>query len=239
LVGVRWIAAGESYENYESRSSAEDEKEEKETLDAVGVMLDLGVDVNEADQSGNTALFGAAAKGFDSVVQLLVDKGANVNAANKLGQTPLSVTRGGRNAGGFKRTADLLRKLGAIERSPATPIARIRSEADYSMAMKEVAMQAAALRKALTSASEDDTANAAARLEAVFKEVQAFWAAKKLEYATTEASNAVAAAQAVSKAVAAHDMDTAGLAAQKVNGSCTACHAAHRERLPDGTFKIK
>jgi hypothetical protein len=34
-------------------------------------------------------------------------------------------------------------------------------------------------------------------------------------------------------------MDMAGQATQKLSGTCAACHTAHRDRLPDGTFKIK
>jgi uncharacterized protein len=220
--------------------------EEKETLEAVQLLLDHGADPNGADPAGNTALFGAVPKGFNTVVQLLVDKGANVNAVNKRGQTLLKLAgggggRGGRNAnvGGLGRTAALLRKLGAKDQAPMEKMTKmtVSSEADYSVAMKEVGAQAAALRRATTS--EEDAADAATRLEAIFTEVQAFWAAKKIDDATATAGEALASAQAVLKAAAAHDMDSAVQAAQKLSGTCNACHTAHRERLPDGTFKLK
>ena len=218
--------------------------EEKDTFDAVKALLDRGANPNAADSTGNTPLFGAVAKGFNTVVQLLVDKGADVNVVNKRGQTLLKLTggggggRGGRNAnaGGLESTAALLRKLGAKDQAPVVKIT-VASEADYSVAMKEIGAQAAALRKATTS--EEDAADAAQRLEAVFKEVQAFWTAKKVDDATATAGTATAAAQAVLKAVVAHDMGAAGQAAQTLSATCNTCHTAHRDRLPDGTYKMK
>ena len=79
--------------------------DEERALEAARLALDLGADVNAANQAGDTALHGAAAKGYDSIVQLLVSKGASLEARNKRGRTPLAAAK--------KSTADLLRKLGA------------------------------------------------------------------------------------------------------------------------------
>jgi ankyrin repeat protein len=53
---------------------------EKENLEAVKMCLDLGIDVNAVDGDGRTALHGAAHKGRNAVVQLLVDHGAKLDA---------------------------------------------------------------------------------------------------------------------------------------------------------------
>jgi uncharacterized protein len=79
--------------------------DEDRALEAASLALDLGADVNAANQAGDTALHGAAAKGYDAIVQLLVSKGARLDARNKRGRTPLASAK--------KNTADLLRKLGA------------------------------------------------------------------------------------------------------------------------------
>ena len=63
---------------------------ESMVLPAAAAAIDLGADVNAANQAGDTALHAAAAKGFNSVVQLLADKGAQLNAKNKRGLTPLA-----------------------------------------------------------------------------------------------------------------------------------------------------
>jgi ankyrin repeat protein len=52
---------------------------EAETLEAVKLCLDLGMDPNFRDKDGRTALHGAAHKGSDAVVQLLVDRGAKLD----------------------------------------------------------------------------------------------------------------------------------------------------------------
>ena len=82
----------------------------------------------------------------------------------------------------------------------------ITTTEDYSKTMKEVAAQNNALAKAIATPSEADVAAAAAKLETAFKDVQAYWEMKKVDDATTAAKNAVAAAQAITKATAAHDM---------------------------------
>jgi uncharacterized protein len=218
--------------------------EERDTYEAAKVLLEHHADPNGADPAGNTPLFGAVGKGFNSVVQLLADHGANVNAVNKRGQTPLKLTagggggRGGRNAnpGGLESTAALLRKLGATDQAPAIKLV-VSSEADYSIAMKEIGTQSAILRRATTS--EEDAAGAAQQLEAMFKEIQSFWQKKNNDDAAATAGVALVSAQAVLKAVAAHDMGQAGQAAQKLSATCNTCHTAHRDRLPDGSFKIK
>jgi ankyrin repeat protein len=53
---------------------------EKENLEAVQMCLDLGIDINTRDGDGRTALHGAAHKGRNAVVQLLVDHGAKLDA---------------------------------------------------------------------------------------------------------------------------------------------------------------
>jgi ankyrin repeat protein len=59
------------------------ETSEKENLEAVKICLDLGNDVNAADGDGRTALHGAAHKGRNAVVQLLVDHGGKLDARDK------------------------------------------------------------------------------------------------------------------------------------------------------------
>ena len=54
-----------------------------DNLEAVKMCLNLGIDPNIADADGRTALHGAAHKGRNDVVQLLVDHGAKLDARDK------------------------------------------------------------------------------------------------------------------------------------------------------------
>jgi uncharacterized protein len=56
------------------------ERSVKENLEAVRMLLDLGLDPNHANKDGRTAIMGAAHKGRNDVVQLLVDRGARLDA---------------------------------------------------------------------------------------------------------------------------------------------------------------
>jgi len=69
--GIGWVE-GVTYER-----SAQD------NLDAVRMLLDLGLDPNAANNDGRTPLMGAALKGRNQVVQLLVDRGARLETHDK------------------------------------------------------------------------------------------------------------------------------------------------------------
>jgi ankyrin repeat protein len=55
----------------------------KMNLETVKYLLDLGLDPNAANQDGRTPLMGAALKGRNEVVQLLVDRGARLDQRDK------------------------------------------------------------------------------------------------------------------------------------------------------------
>jgi ankyrin repeat protein len=59
------------------------EYSEDETLDLVKLLLDRGARVNDANEDGITALHGAAYKGANKIVQLLVDRGADLAAKDR------------------------------------------------------------------------------------------------------------------------------------------------------------
>jgi ankyrin repeat protein len=59
------------------------ERSAKENLEAIRMLLDLGLDPNHANVEGRTALMGAAMKGRAEVIQLLVDRGAKLDTHDK------------------------------------------------------------------------------------------------------------------------------------------------------------
>jgi ankyrin repeat protein len=54
------------------------ERSPKDNVDAVRMLLSLGLDPNGANKEGRTSLMGAALKGRNEVVQMLIDKGAKL-----------------------------------------------------------------------------------------------------------------------------------------------------------------
>jgi ankyrin repeat protein len=59
------------------------ERSPQANLDAVRMLLELGLDPNAANNDGRTPLMGAALKGRNQVVQLLVDRGAKLETRDK------------------------------------------------------------------------------------------------------------------------------------------------------------
>ena len=84
---------------------------ESDALEAVELALELGADVDAANEAGNTALHGAASRGLDAIVQRLADAGATVTVQNKRGRTPLDMAAPTPLSTGSPSTMALLRTL--------------------------------------------------------------------------------------------------------------------------------
>jgi ankyrin repeat protein len=123
------VAAGVGVWNVGESAGSNDE-----ALAAVKLALELGGDVNAANDFGYTAMLGAAHRGATAIVQLLAERGARLDAALtsdgpmrggalawKAGWTSLTIAEGVFYAGTFKRqleTAQLLRQLMAARGLP-------------------------------------------------------------------------------------------------------------------------
>ena len=59
------------------------ERSPQENVEALRMLLDLGLDPNGANREGRTALMGAALKGRNAAVQLLVDRGAKLEIEDR------------------------------------------------------------------------------------------------------------------------------------------------------------
>ena len=116
---------------------------------------------------------------------------------------------------------------------------KIATDADYATHMKEIQQQNGVLGKSIKGGMAEEATKAAARLEVLFKNIHGYWNEKKVEDATTASQTAVTSLQAVQKALAANDMTAAETARATFAGTCMTCHTAHREKLPEGGFRIK
>jgi ankyrin repeat protein len=75
---------------------------------------EMHMEVNAADQDGNTALHHAAARGDNEMILYLVSKGADVRAVTRTGRTTVDMANGPvQRVSPFPETIALLEKLGA------------------------------------------------------------------------------------------------------------------------------
>src|SRR4029434_2810964 len=100
-----------------NRGRAESTISDAQPLEAVKCPFQLGADAKGASTNGENALFGAAYRGWNTLLALLIEKGADVNAVSKAGVTPWLAASGyGDRLGGVlytKAGADLLLAHGA------------------------------------------------------------------------------------------------------------------------------
>ena len=115
------MAAVQARRRVEPGVTADPIRDELLMVETVTLASEQGVDVNAANDEGNTAIHTAASRGLNRVIQLLAERGASVDAKNKKGQTPLALaasgpgSRGPSAGRGANVTAELLRKFGAKE----------------------------------------------------------------------------------------------------------------------------
>jgi ankyrin repeat protein len=103
------VAAGLGWRDGGGALPVFDRGSEADAIEVIKMCLAHGADVNASNESGDTALHGAAIRGADSVIAFLVEHGARVDVKNKQGRTPLDIAlrREDRSPG----TVALLKKL--------------------------------------------------------------------------------------------------------------------------------
>lgn len=116
---------------------------------------------------------------------------------------------------------------------------KIATDADYAIHMKEIGQLNGMLNKSIKGGDAVEGGKAAARLEILFKNIHGYWTDKKIADAIESAQTAVTALQTVQKSLSANDMTGAEAARATFAGTCMTCHTAHREKLPEGGFRIK
>lgn len=111
------VAAGVGWSDGQSHGSPSDAPE------ALRLCIEWGGDVNAANDVGYTALHGAAFRGANDVVKLLVEKGARMDVKNQEGRLPVNMAEGMHiGPGGWvehEDTAALLHRLMAAQNPSA------------------------------------------------------------------------------------------------------------------------
>jgi ankyrin repeat protein len=86
---VLMAAAGQNF-NKETGTGGE----QNDAIEAIKMLIGLGVDVNATNDLGQTALHFAAQKGSEKVIEFLAENGAKLDPKDKRGKTPLEIATG-------------------------------------------------------------------------------------------------------------------------------------------------
>ena len=112
-------------------------------------------------------------------------------------------------------------------------------EKQFQKMMKEVG------KVAKDSKNNQQAKNAAvvekdsARVAEIYKQMAGFWKARKVDDAAKLSEGSSAAAGATAAAAKAGDWEKVKTSWGVVGKNCKECHDAHREKLDDGSYKIK
>jgi ankyrin repeat protein len=108
------FAAGLGWRDGSPAAPSYDQGTPDEAVETIKALIAAGVDINAANDAGDTALHVAVTgRGSDVILKELLALGANPNTANKRGQTPLAAATASRK--------DSMAPLAALLREAITP----------------------------------------------------------------------------------------------------------------------
>jgi cytochrome c556 len=112
-------------------------------------------------------------------------------------------------------------------------------EEAYQKVMRQVGPANTALRGAIDKMDSAAVKDQAAILTKAFTQTEAFWKTRGKADAVGFAVEARKHADAITTAANAGKWDDIKAAATPLGQQCASCHGAYRERLDDGSFRIK
>jgi hypothetical protein len=134
-------------------------------------------------------------------------------------------------------TAVLDTSMVDLARKPPPPMSP--EEQAYSSVMKRIGPAFTALRQAVSASDAAGAREQARILQKGFDEAIGFWKSHRRQDAEQWAGDAKAQAQSIERAAPKGDWDAVKSAAGSLGQSCQACHTTYRERLDDGSYRIK
>jgi hypothetical protein len=124
-----------------------------------------------------------------------------------------------------------------VAKRPPPPMTA--EEEALSKIMKQIGPASAGLRTALDKPDVGVAKDHANVLKQAFAQTEAFFKPKGKADANKWAEDARKASESASAAIAAGNVDEAKTHAATINQQCGQCHGAYRERMDDGTYRIK
>jgi hypothetical protein len=124
-----------------------------------------------------------------------------------------------------------------LARRPPPPLTP--AEEAFDKVMKQVGAANRAMRTALDESNAQAVQENAVLLQQGFKQSTAFWKTRRVAEATGWSQDGLKLAESIHRAAAASRWDEVKETVGTLGKVCQTCHTAHRERLDDGTFRIK
>lgn len=112
-------------------------------------------------------------------------------------------------------------------------------EQAFDAVMKRINPAFGAVRQAVTATGGEKAREHAAVLRQGFAETEAFWKKRDKTDAVKWAAEARAHADSLDRALAEENWDDAKAAVTGLQQVCSACHGAYRQRLDDGSYRIR
>lgn len=145
----------------------------------------------------------------------------------------------GRHDGGPAIQATSVLTAAGVDLAKRIPPPLTADEAAFDKVMKGIGPAFNALRQALGSPAGADAPKHAATLKAGFIETEAFFKKGAKADAQKWASEARTHVDALDRAIAAAKWDEARAAVGSLQQTCSACHGTYRERLDDGSYRLR
>lgn len=114
-----------------------------------------------------------------------------------------------------------------------------QDEKDHPPSMKTINASMKVLKASLETKNGTDAAEAAKKVEGAFAETRKYWAVKQTRNALDWSDSAITGARLAQAGLSEGRWEKVSDGVSQIGGTCKGCHDAHRERLPDGTYKIK
>jgi hypothetical protein len=144
-----------------------------------------------------------------------------------------------RHEGGPAIRATSVINAAMIDIAKRLPPPMTADEEVLDKAMKRIGPAFNSVRQAVTAGGSDTVKDDTATLKSAFVEAEGFWKKRGTADAQKWAADARAQADLLAQAVTAGKWDEAKAAVGPLQQTCSACHGAYRQRLDDGSYRLK
>jgi cytochrome c556 len=120
-----------------------------------------------------------------------------------------------------------------------TLAAETLDDKQFQKLMKEVGDANKRFKAGIDNQDSAQVGKDAARISEIYKQMAAFWRARKSDKAVKWSEDSSIAAASAATAAKTKDWDKVKLHLQDVTKNCKSCHELHREKLEDGSYRIK